>query len=176
MIRTTVTVGEATREVAIVDARKSFICGFIGTRGWFEWDTQKYPLPRIKLKGKGEVNFRKTRELAKSFLEPVVRELQEGKKSPVHLEPSSKEGQGKPSNKPNGYVSGVAKWMLKLKVWTPCYCRKTGKFLYYRRTRYYEEYKELIEGWLPFCSVCIYRAGCEHRCDNPEENVRHKIL
>ena len=177
IIKTEVVVGNARREVQVIDVKENFICGFIGQNGWFMWNTDKYDLPAVKIRGRrGRYNDR-DRELAARFILPVIGELQEGKNTPLH---GSGDGGSSDSNSyssANGYVSGVAKWMLEeYKDWNPCYSRDTGEFLYYRRTKFKESYLDKIADWKEHCSHCIYRADCTEPCDKPEEYSSKKIL
>lgn len=169
---TKVTVGSATRQVVVVDIKDSFICGYLG-RVWFMWNTAHYKLPGLR----GWREFTgEERVLARRFLEPVIQELQDGKKTPMHLG-AEKGGDSGKNTPPDGYISGVPKWIReRYKDWVECYCRETKEFLYYRRARIKPEYKEYVEAWLVYCSGCIYRAICEGPCDAPEHFSSELIL
>lgn len=158
-----VTVGKATRSVSVNIASSTFSSGYVG-RAYFCWDSDKYDLPYVRLKGKTADD--RTRKLVKLFLDAYHAMLKEEKVSPLHFKESEKVGSSSSSSKQES-ISGVPLWMREdHKVWTKCY-REDGSF-YLRRTRFKPESKEIVENYLPSCAGCVFRVNCDNPCDDPE--------
>ena len=186
ILETKVRVGNAERDVKVLDVQENFICGFIGTRGWFEWNTGRYDLPKVKIKGRKGKYKDKDRQLAAAFVRPVIQELQEGgeSKSPEHGNGSgsSEYDPDKERSTSDKYLSGVPYWMYLLKEQVPKYRRKegmpepVGTFLGYAKAKYPKDKLPLVREFLSYCERCIFRAKCMEPCNNKKENSAKKIL
>lgn len=181
LLETDVTVGNATRKVKVQDVKQNFVCGFIGERCWFMWDTSKHPLPAVKLKGMRYTQ--RHRKLAKLFIMPVIEELQQASESMLHTAKGEGSSGGSSGVRSTMYVSSYPLWLTERKQWVAEYWRKgekAGQLKGYRRTGFAkddEESKKLASEWLDVCSGCIYRVKCKEDggCDEPKEYSKHKI-
>ena len=160
-----------SREVNLKEVRDNLFTGFVGS-AWVAWNTTAHDLPYVRFKfdmkpSTPEENL-KMRYLVKHFMGEYIY-LTKGD-TRYHFnsscsESSDKKGLSKSPAVP--HTSGVPEWMREdHKVWTQCF-KKDGSF-YFRRTRFNEDSKELVESYLPFCSKCPLRSTCNKPCAVPE--------
>ena len=171
-----------SRWVELREIEKGHFEGHVGSC-FFKWNRHMFKLPYVNplpenLPGDKECRKTRRRVAIRKFIEAVIEELNNGHKSPVHVEPDERGG-GKADgrNLAEVYISGVPKWMQEMcKEWVACYSRQDGSFLYYRRARFKTESLETVKAWLSFCSRCIHRTLCEGPCENPASNSKEAIL
>lgn len=159
-----VSVQGVVRPVTVEVLGPKYSRGFVG-KAFFVWKSDVYDLPLVRIEGR--IANEKTRRQVKMFLMEYKRMLLAPKgKSPLHFKKS--DAVSSVSNgKKQPTISGVPKWMREdHKVWTRCY-RKDGSF-YFRRTRFKEESRDVVERYLPYCQGCALRVQCIKPCLDPK--------
>jgi hypothetical protein len=152
------------RNVVISKRDSLTITGRVGTVS-FAWN-KKYPLPAINIKGSWTIGDPNTQRWVKLFIEAYEAAMIAPKGiSPMHFEESNKEVVVTKSIavKKVQHVSGVPLWMKEEhKMWVKC--NKKDGASYYRRTRFKEDSRDLVEEYLPVCSNCPNRDICDKPC------------
>ena len=138
------------------------------------WNQSLYDLPMATLetcKLQGDL-LDELRDYAKRFTLSYFEAVGEVQSPKQFKEYDSSSYVYKEKEDKESFPSGVPLWMLEsCKVWVECFHRtgsQAGTTAYYRRARFNEEKRDIVDRFLPNCQSCPFRVNCTKPCSNPE--------
>ena len=162
------------REVSVKKERGTWVCR-VGKAKVY-WNS-KYDEPYVLINGVSYDEVKKHKPLIIEFLKEYKRLVTLPKEVPA----MAYEGEGQtntaykyqPIIADKDYVSSVPKWIREIKIKQVC---SGPKRTFVRGIRVPQEYKQIVEQYMPYCCNCCHRVECDAACLTPVENSAEEML